>query len=213
MRPYQGRRTFGVVDPVAEPFWKGRRVLVHVTGAEPGADRVSIRDDDGTELADEMPELAGAIGRSVIAGQAVVDGVISRQVGLDGVGAAAITELRDRPGLIRNRVDLDVQARGAEQALAADDEGFVAVDLLAVDGAPLLDVPLLERKRLLESVVRPEGLVIVSVHVRPPVEPWIATWKSVGLRGGLLKAANSRYRPGEDTTEWRIVEAVARHPD
>ena len=49
-----------------------------------------------------------------------------------------------------------------------------------------------------------------SVHVRPPIDAWVATWKSLGLRGGILKAANSRYLPGQDTTDWRIVEHVGR---
>jgi ATP-dependent DNA ligase len=145
----------------------------------------------------------------VFARDAVIDGVISVQVGLDGIGAAAIPEMHDRPGLIRSRVELDVQARGTEQDVADADEGFVAVDLLRVDGMTLLDLPLLERKRLLESVVRAGALVLVSVHVRPPIETWVATWKSVGLRGGMLKAANSHYRPGQDSVEWRIVERLS----
>lgn len=214
MRPYRGRRTFDIVDPVAEPLWSGERVLVHVTPRDEGAPgpRVALLADDGADLADDDPTLMAAIADAVMALDAVIDGVISRQVGLDGVGAAAIPEMRDRPGLLRNRVELDVQPRGPELESAAGEAapGFVAVDLLRVDGTTLLDVPLLERKRLLESVVRWGGRVISSVHVRPPVETWVATWKSMGLRGGLLKAANSRYVPGEDSVEWRIVEDVSR---
>ena len=40
------------------------------------------------------PELAAAVGRSVLAIDAIVDGVVTRQVGLDGVGAAPVTEVR-----------------------------------------------------------------------------------------------------------------------
>ena len=89
-------------------------------------------------------------------------------------------------------------------------DGFIAVDLLRVDGTSLLDVPLLERKRLLESVVAPGPLVRTSTHVRPPIDSWIATWKSLGLRGGILKAANSRYVPGDRHIEWRLVERLGR---
>jgi len=32
----------------------------------------------------------------------------------------------------------------------------------------------------------------------------------MGLRGGMLKAANSRYHPNDDTIEWRIVERLGR---
>jgi ATP-dependent DNA ligase len=211
MRPYAGRRTFAISDPVVEPFWSGCRVLAHVTApSAPGHDpQVRLQDDEGSDLGAELPELAAAIGRSVLARDAVVDGVISVQVGLDGIGAAAIPEMHDRPGLIRSRVDLDVPAPRRDEELADADEGFVAVDLLRVDGTVLLGLPLLERKRLLESVVRADKVVIVSVHVRPPAETWVATWKSVGLRGAMLKAANSRYVPGEDSVEWRIVERLS----
>ena len=89
-------------------------------------------------------------------------------------------------------------------------DGFIAVDLLRVDGTSLLEVPLLERKRLLESVVVPGPLVRTSPHVRPPIDSWIATWKALGLRGGILKAANSRYVPGDDSVEWRLVERLGR---
>ncbi|HZW01778.1 MAG TPA: hypothetical protein VFF55_09450, partial [Candidatus Deferrimicrobium sp.] len=112
--------------------------------------------------------------------------------------------------LMRNSVNLDVVPRGATAAPDGGVDGFIAVDLLRVDGTSLLDVPLLERKRLLESVVVPGPLVRTSPHVRPPIDSWIATWKALGLRGGILKAANSRYVPGDDSIEWRLVERLGR---
>ena len=134
---------------------------------------------------------------------------------LDGVGAAAIPEVRSRPTemFVRSNLDFDVQARGVIEQQAADGEpvdGFVAVDLLRVDGTVLLDVPLLERKRLLESVIAPGPLLRVSEHVRPPADPWVATWKSMGLAGGILKAAYSRYHPSDDTVEWRLLKRLNR---
>jgi ATP-dependent DNA ligase len=111
---------------------------------------------------------------------------------------------------MRNRADIDIVPRRMPSD-AETAEGFVAVDLLSVDGTDILDVPLLERKRLLESVIRRTEAVRLSVHARPPIDTWVATWKALGLRGGLLKAANSRYEPGGRTVEWRAVERVGRH--
>lgn len=214
MRAYRGRRRVEVADPIVEPLWSGTRVLAHVTvtpEAEPPA-KVELIEEGGLELAAELPDLATAIGASVLALDAIVDGVITRQLTLDGVGAAAIPEVHSRPTemFVRSNLDFDVQARGLieEQAGREPVDGFVAVDLLRIDGTSLLDVPLLERKRLLESVIRPGPWVRLSNHVRPPHDPWIATWKSMGLRGGILKAANSRYHPNDDTTEWQIVERL-----
>ena len=214
MRPYRGRRKFDITDPVVEPLWSGVRVIAHVdAGAAAGQPLdVALIEDLGVDLAEELPEVCMAIGRSLMALDAVVDGVISRQVGLDGIGAAAIAEVRGSTTsiLMRNDAELTVVPRGPGAEPDASVEGFIAFDLLRVDGTSLLDVPLLERKRLLESVIEESELVRVSVHARPPFSTWITTWKSLGLRGGILKAANSRYQPGTDSIEWRLVESVGR---
>ena len=47
---------------------------------------------------------------------------------------------------------------------------FVATDLLWIDGQPIDDVPLLERKRLLEAVLDESYLVRVSAFVRPSAQ-------------------------------------------
>ncbi len=215
MRAYRGRRRFDVTDPLVEPLWSGTRVLAHVTvdpEREPPA-QVELIEESGLDLAPELPELAGVVGAGLLALEAIIDGVITRQLTLDGVGAAAIPEVRSRPAemFVRNNLDFDVQARGIieEQAAEADPvDGLVAVDLLRLDGTVLLEVPLLERKRLLESILRPGPLLRVNTHVRPPHDPWVATWKAMGLRGGILKASNSRYHPNDDTIEWQIVERL-----
>ncbi len=217
MRAYRGRRSFDISDPVLEPLWSGTRALAHisVTAAAASPVAVALIEEMGADLAAELPAVTAAISGAFMAIDAIVDGVITRQVTLDGVGAAAIPEVHSRPTemFVRSDLDFDVTARGAIVQAAADAEpldGFIAVDLLQVDGTDLLAVPLLERKRLLESVISPGQLVRISHHVRPPIDTWIATWKAMGLRGGILKAANSRYRPNDDTIEWRIVERLNR---
>ena len=215
MRAYQGRRTFQVKDPVVEPLWSGTRALAHVTvdpAATPPA-TVRLIEELGVDLAQELPTLVRALGEGILARDAIVDGIITRQLMLDGLGAVAIPEVRGRPTgmLLPNRLDVDVHAPATVDTPAADAEvvdGFVAVDLLRVDGASLLDVPLLERNRLLEGVIAPGPLLRLSTYVRPPVDPWVATWKSIGLAGGILKAANSRYHPSDDTIEWRVVKRI-----
>jgi ATP-dependent DNA ligase len=219
MRPYRGRRPGDIRTPIVEPFWSGTRVIAHFSQAAMGDPSASggtfpgtqlrLIEELGADVAPELPSLAEALVRAVTASRCVIDGVISRQVALTGVGASPIAEMRHRPALItRSRTELDVLPRGSAAQAGEVVDGFVALDLLSLDGTLLLDVPLLERKRLLESVVEPGTLVRTSPIVQPPVDAWVATWKSVGLRGGMLKAANSRYLPGTETTEWRIVERL-----
>ena len=217
MRAYRGRRTFEISDPLLEPLWSGTRALAHLAVEPEKAPplTVALIEATGADVAPGLPLLTAALGDALMARDAIVDGVISRQVMLDGLGAAAIPEVHARATQMfaRNGIDFDVKARNVTDQFDTEAEridGFVAVDLLALDGIDLLDVPLLERKRLLESILAPGPLVRLSGHVRPPIDGWIATWKALGLRGGILKAANSRYHPNDDTIEWRIVERLGR---
>ncbi len=75
---------------------------------------------------------------------------------------------------------------------------FVAVDVLMVDDEELLDVPLLERKRVLESVLDENQFVRRGIYVRPPLDAWLISWRSIGFHSIAFKAANGRYRPGLD---------------
>jgi ATP-dependent DNA ligase len=79
---------------------------------------------------------------------------------------------------------------------------IVAVDLLWLDGESLIDVPLLERKRLLESALLDHELVRRTMVVRPPVEAWYGQWRALGFREFAVKGANSRYRPGTVSPHW-----------
>jgi ATP-dependent DNA ligase len=112
-------------------------------------------------------------------------------------------------GLRRNRALDTVNLKEETIAAATFDPdealSFVATDLLWLDGTSLLDVPLLERKRLLEAVVIESDAVRLGAFVRPPIERWVASWRSQGFSGLTFKAANSRYLPGLPNPEWVIT--------
>ena len=93
---------------------------------------------------------------------------------------------------------------------ASDRVAFVAVDLLWLDDQSLCDVPLLERKRILESVLSESDLVRVGIHVKPPVDPWLVSWRSFGFRRLAYKSANSRYVPGQKNQEWATAAIPQR---
>jgi ATP-dependent DNA ligase len=85
---------------------------------------------------------------------------------------------------------------------SASPTAFIAVDLLWLDGVPIVDVPLLERKRLLEAVLLDGEIVRRTVAVRPPVEQWYTQWRALGFSALAVKGVNSRYTPGRPNGQW-----------
>jgi ATP-dependent DNA ligase len=212
-QPLATRAPVTIEDPVIEPLWSGERVLVHVDHPGGGKVRVRIIDRFGIDLAPVDTELTAAIGAATRAEDAILDGVLTDQATHGGTGTAIVPEARvSMVGSLMGRRGDDTGVAVGRRSRTPEPEtpeALVAFDLLRVDGQSLLDVPLLERHRLLESVIGETDLVRVSVLCRPPVDPWVASWQASGLRGGMLKGANSRYVPGDRTPEWREVTKVA----
>jgi hypothetical protein len=87
---------------------------------------------------------------------------------------------------------------------------FVAVDLLEVDETPLLDIPLLERKRVLESIVEENLLVRRTPFVREPAATFIISWRAAGFEELVYKDPNSRYTPGAPNDGWALAPMPRR---
>ena len=205
-----------VINPIVEPQWAGIRVLA---GIDDGV--VALRDEEGNPFT-ERPSIDRALERSVRAQSAIVDGFLTKQPTEDVVyetpkaDVPTLTQFIAKPfiGIRRDpqKEAADEKAHLVEAATFRDDEmvAFVATDLLWLDGDSLLDVPLLERKRLLDSVIEPTDLVRLGQYVRPPLQTWIATWRRFGFIGVSYRAANSRYHPGEERPDWTLVPMPRR---
>jgi ATP-dependent DNA ligase len=94
----------------------------------------------------------------------------------------------------------------------SSDRAFVAVDLLELDGEPLYDVPLQERRRLLESVIDETVQVRLSPVVKHPLGGWLISWRANGFTHYVAKHQNARYRPGERNDDWLKLEVRAQAP-
>lgn len=180
---------------------------------------------DGVGI-DEHDAVADALHRAI--GRAAVDGAIfeaylTKQAASEGVGVRTWenqyptmsgTMTRLFIGGRRNRLQEYEEQKEAEAAASVfeDDDvvSLVVVDLLWLDGQWLLDVPLLERKRVLESIVPEEQLVRPGPYVRQPIASWLGSWRAQGFRAMTFKAANSRYRPGETADDWTLAEMPRR---
>lgn len=207
-----GTRSARSIDsPVIEPLWNGIRLLAAVSD-----EAVSLVDADGEGV--ERARVEAALLAAVQADSVVLDGYLTPDAARSGVGVySGPTPAVPTPGEMarqlvvggRNRRAelVDALEARAEARIAPDDEvAFVAVDLLLLDGEPLLHVPLLERKRLLDAVIAESELVRVGIHVRPPVDPWLGTWRNLGFRMLAYKDPNSRYRPGEPSDGWATAQ-------
>jgi len=204
----RSRRSPEIRDPILEPFWRGIRcTAIFRAEPAPGADSsLELLDLLGEDVGGIAPSVTAALSRSIMALDAVVDGILTPQATADATGLSVVptTDLPATAFILPHRPEVDhLPPRGV---VPGGELAFVALDLLSVDGQALFDLPLLERKRLLEGLFVEGVLVRVSPYTRPPVGPWLRSWKSAGFRGVMMKAANSRYRPGEETSEWALIE-------
>ena len=202
-----------VKDPIIEPLWVGTRAIVRVGFA----DRPEIADERGKPIVD-VPAVVAQIETAALAASLVLDGYLTGQatrategVILWGPEAPSAGDMAAQLFLgssgQRRRREL---AEAREAAAVGGELAFVAVDLLLVDDDALLDVPLLERKRILDGVLDETDLVRRTAYVRPPIDPWLGTWRSIGFSLMAYKSANSRYRPGQANPDWVTARIPSR---
>lgn len=205
-----------VPDPLIEPLWTGVRALAAVV-----ADTAGLVDEAGEPI-DGQAGVAEALAEAALADGLILDGFLTKLAARDGSGVYVAMDNLPSASQMVGRPLLGIRPTRAEEVTKALDDAreartfgpddtvrFVAIDLLWLDGESLLDVPLLERRRLLELVLAELDLVRRGVFVRPPIDAWIGSWRSLGFAGLSYRAANSRYQPGKASSEW-VTAAMPR---
>lgn len=83
---------------------------------------------------------------------------------------------------------------------------FFIFDILFKDGKDLLDVPLFERRNILEKTVKPGVLLAISPQIVTDSPQEIRDYHdaqiSVGLEGAMVKKWDSPYEPGRRGFSW-----------
>jgi bifunctional non-homologous end joining protein LigD len=162
--------------------WDGVRALLRT-----GGHRLQVRSRNDLDITGSYPELT----RLSLPDGLLLDGEI---VALDGSGRPSFERLQRRMHV----GDPGRAARLAEQVPVR----FLAFDLLACEGHSLVDSPLGERRRLLET------LDISGPHADVPPS-WhgggadvLAASRQQGLEGVVMKRADSCYEPGRRSRSW-----------
>ncbi|RMB81717.1 ATP-dependent DNA ligase [Streptomyces shenzhenensis] len=164
-----------------EAKWDGFRAIVFRDGPE-----VELGSRTGKPLTRYFPELVAAL-KERVPERCVLDGEIV--IALNGrLDFDALTE-RIHPA--------DSRVRTLAERTPAS---FVAFDLLALDDASLLDVPLTDRRALL---VRALSGTTAPVHLAPATTDievarrWFEQYEGAGLDGVIAKPPAGRYRQDE----------------
>ena len=141
-----------------------------------------------------FPEVAKAVAALPYDGL-ILDGEV---VVLDQTGRPSFQRLQRRGRLTR-----EPEIARAAVALQAT---YFAFDLLACEGLDLRDLPLVERKRFLRSVLPEVGPLKYTDHIDEVGEAFYDEVVKLGLEGVVAKQADSRYRGGR-SSQWVKLRA------
>jgi bifunctional non-homologous end joining protein LigD len=163
--------------------------------AERAAGEAYLRSRAGHDLTATFPEIARAV-RGLPYEGLVLDGEV---VVNDGEGRPSFSRLQRR-GRILNKDDA---LRSSVELPAV----FHAFDILALEGYDLRNLPLLQRKEILEQVLPTVGPIRYTDHLEEQGEVMFEHVERMRLEGIVGKKADSTYRGGRSKS-WVKVRTV-----
>lgn len=175
-----------------EVKWDGMRVVANVD------DRVRLTSANRIDVTPRFPELHG-LADHLAGHRAVLDGEV---VAFDAQGRSSFPTLQarihvsDAQRVARLRTEVPVQ--------------YVIFDLLHLDGHPTLDLPYVDRRRLLTALVEPAANWTVPAHQVGDGAALFDAATERGLEGVMAKRLDSPYRPGRRSSTWRKCKVRRR---
>ena len=136
---------------------------------------------NGNDLTARFAELAKAIPKAVKSPNAVLDGEVCR---VNPDGRTSFSELQQGSGPLV----------------------YFAFDLLELDGVPLLDEPLRERKDRLRAVLDGRVKTVAYSEDFDDGEALFSVARAQGLEGVIAKRASSTYNEGTRTRDWLKIK-------
>jgi len=165
-----------------EVKWDGYRAIAYVYGGE--AQFVSR---NGNDLTPRFPSVRRALERAVRTPDCVLDGEICA---LDEEGRATFSAMQ--------------QGKPDTRYI------YVVFDVLEVEGEPLIELPLVERRERLEQLLdRRKADIQVSETFEDGKGLYEAA-KTQRYEGVIAKKPDSRYEPGRRTSQWLKIKTHNR---
>jgi bifunctional non-homologous end joining protein LigD len=174
-------------DWLYEVKWDGYRAIAYVRGGD--TTLISRNDNDLTE---RFRAVARAVANAVRTPECVLDGEVCA---LDERGRATFSAMQ--------------QSHGRRDAQYV----YAVFDVLEVEGEPLVDLPLNERRKRLEQVIARRSKAFRTVQISEAFDDGLALFeaaKEQGFEGIIAKRRESAYAEGRRTRDWLKVKTHGR---
>jgi bifunctional non-homologous end joining protein LigD len=162
-----------------EPKWDGYRAVGYVRGGE-----AKLVSRNGNDLTQRFATVAKELPKALRSPDAVVDGEV---VALDSGGKSSFSAMQ----------------QGSAQL------AYEVFDVLEVDGEPVVDLPLTERRARLEKLVARNPVVQISGSFEDGNALFEAAQEQ-GLEGVMAKRMSSRYVEGGRGRDWLKIKTHGR---
>jgi bifunctional non-homologous end joining protein LigD len=169
-------------DWVHEVKWDGYRAIAEVRGAE-----TTLTSRNDNDLTRRFESVAREISKALKTPDCVLDGEVCA---------------------------LDEQGRATFSAMQQGKRGtryiFVAFDLLEVEGVPIIDLPLTERRDRLRALLDRRYQTVQLSEAFDDGEALYEAARQQEFEGIISKRRDSRYEPGRRTRNWLKIKTHGR---
>ncbi len=88
---------------------------------------------------------------------------------------------------------------------------YYVFDIMWLDGRDLAQLPLTQRRKILQSIIPGEGIIRLSENFETSATGFLQEVAKLDMEGIMAKKADSTYTPGLRTREWLKIKAQKRH--
>jgi bifunctional non-homologous end joining protein LigD len=180
---------FSSDDWYFEPKLDGYRIMASLNNGT-----VQLLSRNGIDVSDKYSTVADSL-KILPASQLVLDGEL---IALDERGKSCFQCLQ---GFLKKRGSKDTRFKAAEII-------YYVFDILFLDGRNLADLPLRNRRALLEKTVIPSSAVRLLEHFEGDGKAIFRGAVEAGLEGIVAKRKDSIYIPGARSTDWLKIKAT-----